>query len=83
MIANAVYKDDLVALRFYQPVPKYVQVSGKDYVCDVRHGVSLLFVSEPEVQPLLDYLGGCCGQSRKVFSLCSQEAYNVYSTGNR
>lgn len=80
---DAIYHDGQVALRFYQPVPKYVQISGKDFVCDVRHGVSLIFVPENLVQPALDYLGGCCGQARKVFSLCSQEAYNVWLTGNR
>lgn len=52
-------------------------------MCSVQHGVSLLFVSEAEVQPLLDYLGGCCGGKRHVFSLCSQEALNVYLTGDR
>lgn len=83
MIDGAIYVGDNIAVRYYQPVPKFVSVQGRDYVCNVQHGVSLLFVPESEVQPLLDYLGGCCGGQRKVFSLCSQEAYNVWNTGNR
>lgn len=83
MIEGAVYKDGLVAVRYYQPVPKYVKVGAKEYVCSVRRSVSLLFVPENEVQPLLDFVGGCCGGQRKVFSLCSREAYNIYLSGER
>lgn len=84
MYDNAVRNETgLIACRFYMPVPKYIQANGRDYVCNVNHGVSLLFVPEAEVQGLLDYLGGCCGQKRKVFSICSPEAYNVWLTGNR
>lgn len=83
MIEGAVYKDGLVAVRYYQPTPKYVKIGGKDYVCDVRYGVSILFVPEADVPSFLAMKGGCCGGERLVFSLCSQDAYNVYSTGDR
>ena len=83
MIPNAVYHDGKIALRYYQPIPKYVRVGQNEYVCDVRYGVSLLLVSEEEVAPLLSVIGGCCGGQRKVFSLCGQEAFNVWRTGNR
>lgn len=83
MIQGAVYHDGRVALRYYQPIPKYVRVGKNEYVCDVRHSVSLLLVSDDEVAPLLAVEGGCCGGRRKVFSLCSQEAFNVWLTGNR
>lgn len=83
MIENAVYYDGKVAIRYAQPIPKYVIVNGKEYVCDVRHGVSLLLVSDEEVAPLLSVEGGCCGGKRKVFALCGQEAFNVWLTGNR
>jgi len=83
MIDNAIYVGDKVALRYYQPIPKYVKVGKNEYVCDVKFGVSLLLVEESEVPALLNVDGGCCGGKRKVFSLCGQEAYNVWSTGNR
>lgn len=83
MIPNAVYHDGKVAVRYYQPVPKYVSIGKKEYVCDVRHGVSILLVDEDEVDLLLAVEGGCCGGKRKVFSLCGQEAFNVWLTGNR
>ena len=83
MIPNAVYHDGKIALRYYQPIPKYVRIGQSEYVCDVRYGVSLLLVSEEEVAPLLSVIGGCCGGQRKVFSLCGQEAFNVWKTGDR
>ena len=72
-----------VYVRYFQPVPKYVRIGSKEYVCDVRHGVSMLLVEESEVPPLLAFKGGCCGGKRLVFSLPGQEAVNVYLTGNR
>jgi hypothetical protein len=83
MIENAIYHEGKVAVRFHQPIPKYVRTGKNEYVCDVRHGVSLLLVSEEEAAPLLAVEGGCCGGKKKVFSLCGQEAFNVWLTGNR
>lgn len=83
MIANAVYADGKVAVRYYQPTPKYVVIGGKEYVCSVKHHVAMLLVPEEEVPALLAYKGGCCGKQRLVFSLASQEAYNIWNTGHR
>jgi hypothetical protein len=83
MIEGAVYSDGKVAVRYHQPVPKYVKIGDKEYVCDVKHGVSMLLVEESEVPALLAVEGGCCGGKKKVFSLCGQEAFNVWSTGHR
>lgn len=83
MIEGAVYHEGKVAVRYYQPIPKLVQVNGKQMVCSVQRGVSLLLVEESDVQPLLDMWGGCCGGKRKIFSLCSQEAFNIWLTGQR
>lgn len=81
MIEGAIYKNEQVILRYFQPVPKYVKVNGKEYVCDVKHAVSILFADEGDVPALLGVKGGCCGGQRLVFSLCSQTAYNVWETG--
>ena len=83
MIENAVYSNGKVAVRYYQPTPKYVRIGDKEYVCTVQHGVSLLLVDESEVPALLAVEGGCCGGKRKIFSLCGQEAFNVWATGDR
>lgn len=83
MIEGAIYQDGKVVVRYYQPIPKLVRVGGEDYMTSVQHGVSLVFIDEQNVPAFLAYLGGCCGGKRRVFSLCSQEAYNVYRTGNR
>jgi hypothetical protein len=83
MIDGAVYSDGKVAIRYYQPIPKYIKIGNKEYVTDVKFGVSLVLVEESEVPALLAAEGGCCGGKRKIFSLCGQEAFNVWSTGNR
>ena len=83
MISGAIYSNELVFVRFHQPTPKYVKVGGREYVCDVRHGVSMLLVTEGEVPALLDAIGGCCGGIRKIFSLASEGAVKVYLTGDR
>lgn len=83
MYENAIKIDGKIAIRYYMPIPKYIQIGKKDYVCDVRHGVSMLLVEENEVAPLLSYKGGCCGGERLVFSLPNQEAVNVFLTGDR
>lgn len=83
MIENAIYHDGKVALRYYQPIPKFVMIGKDQFVCDVRHGVSVLLVDESVVPSALALEGGCCGGKRKIFSLCGQEAFNVWLTGNR
>lgn len=83
MIENAVYKDGKVAVRYYQPIPKVVKVNGEQYYFDVRFAVSVALVDEKNVPQLLSTMGGCCGGKRYVFSLCTQEAFNVWETGNR
>jgi hypothetical protein len=81
MIPNAQYSDGLVFLRYYQPIPKYVKIGSREYVCNVQHGVSMLLVTEEEVPALLDFVGGCCGGQKKVFSLASETAVKVWKTG--
>ena len=81
MIPNAQYIDGLVACRYHQPVPKYVKIGSREYVCNVQHGVSMLLVTEEEVPALLDFVGGCCGGQKKVFSLASETAVKVWKTG--
>lgn len=81
MITDAFYVEGKVALRFFQPIPKYVQVGGKSYVFDVRNGISLIFVPEEEVPPLLGVLGGCCGQKRPIISLATEVQYSHWLNG--
>jgi len=83
MIPNAQYSDGLVFVRYHQPVPKYVKIGNREYVCDVRYGVSMLLVTEEEVPALLAFEGGCCGGKKKVFSLAGEGAVKVWQTGGR
>jgi hypothetical protein len=85
MIDNAIYTDTgQVVLRYYMPAPKSIRIDDvKYYVTQEKYGVSLLFVDEVDVPRVLDAEGGCCGGKRKIFSLCSQDAYTVWKTGDR
>ena len=84
MIEGAQYVDGKVAVRYSQPTPKFVRVANSEYVCDVRYGIALLFVTEEEVPPLLAYEEGCnCGGSkRKGFALASELAVKVWQEGH-
>ena len=83
MIEGAIYKDDKVAVMYYQPIPKVFNIGGNDYVTDVQRGVAMIFVPEEDVPAALAYMGGCCGGKRHVFHLPSQEAFNIHQTGHR
>lgn len=82
MIDNAQYINGLVALRYYQPIPKSINVGGREYVTQVRHGVSLLLADERDVPALLAAEGGCCGGKRKIFSLATSLAVKIWRDGN-
>jgi hypothetical protein len=75
--------DGKVYVMYHQPIPKLIKLGNKGLVCDVRFGVSMLLVDEADVPAVLAVQGGCCGGKKFVFRLPSQEAINVYLTGQR
>ena len=81
LFPEAVYVDGKVVVMYYQPIPKYLRVGATEYVFDCQHGVSLAFVSEAEVQPMLDFLGGCCDHKRHVISLATPVLYSHWLDG--
>jgi hypothetical protein len=84
MIEGAIYDEGgRVYIRYFQPAPKYVKIGNKEYVSGVQHAVSMFLADESDVPALLAHLGGCCGGQRKIFSLASQGAVNVFLTGDR
>lgn len=83
MIEGATYTPNgKVALRYAQPIDKYIKVGQAEYVFHCEHAVSLAFVEEEHVQAMLDYLGGCCGKRQHVISLASPAAYSHWKDGN-
>lgn len=70
-----------VVLRYYQPTPKMIRISGEAVVFDVRFGISLAFVDENLVSPLLAYRGGCCGQQRQVVFGATDVQYSHWKDG--
>lgn len=73
--------DDKVVIYYSQPAPKLVNVRGTQVYFDCQHGISLAFVSEELVSPLLSYLGGCCGGKKKIFHLATEVQYKHWLDG--
>lgn len=78
------YRDEngKVVLRYFQPIPKLVKVQGRAVYFDAQHGISLAFVDDDIVPPLLAYLGGCCGGQRQVIFLATETQYSHWKDGN-
>lgn len=81
MIHDAYYVSGKVAIRYYQPVPKFVNVGSKQYVFSCEHGVSLVLVDESEVPAMLEFRGGCCGHKQQVMSLANEATYKHWLDG--
>lgn len=71
-----------VALRYFQPIPKMIKVQGQNVFFDAQHGISLAFVDENLVQPLVSFLGGCCGQKRQIIFPATLTQYQHWKDGN-
>lgn len=78
MIKN---EDGKVVLRYFQPIPKMIKVSGEAVYFDAKFGISLAFVDENLVPPLLSYLGGCCGQKRQIIFPATEPQYSHWKDG--
>ena len=78
------YKLDsgLVAIVYYQPIPKLVKVGGDNVYFEPKHGISLAFVDEGVVPKLLAYRGGCCGGQKQVMFLANEAQYKHWVDGN-
>jgi len=74
--------DGKVAMVYYQPMPKLIKVGNKDYWFDCQHGISMAFVDETDVTPLLNFMGGCCGGKKKVIFLASEAQHSHWKDGN-
>jgi len=81
MIPNAVYENGLVAVIYYQPMPKYIKVGNIQHVFSCEHGISLAWVPEKDVPLLLSHLGGCCGGKRNVVYLASPVQVSHWKDG--
>lgn len=70
-----------IILRYYQPMPKLVKIGNKTISFDSQHAISLAFVDDEDVEPLLNYLGGCCGKKQKVIFLATEVQYEHWKYG--
>ena len=81
MIADAVYVEEKVAVWYYQPMPKAIKLGDRVVVFDCQHAVSMAFVDEDLVAPLLAYKGGCCGKQRQVVFLATEVLLSHWKDG--
>lgn len=81
-IPNAVYVEGKVAMFYKVPAPKAIRVGDGTYIFSCEHGISMAFIEEKDVQPLLDYRGGCCGQKQQVVFLATEIQYSHWKDGN-
>lgn len=87
MIAGAIYNSDgKVAMRYKEPIQKYVKANQHEYVFQVRFSVSLAWVDEGDVPALLAAppKKSCCGGGRgSMFFLANQASINCFIDGSR
>jgi len=81
MIDSAVIVDGKIAMFYKNPMPKAIGVGDKVHIFSCEHGVSLAFVDESEVQPLLDFRGGCCNKRQQVVFLATETLYQHWLHG--
>jgi len=73
-----------VAVRFSEPIQKYVMVGKHEYVFTPRKSVSIAWVAEEDVDALLGMRqSGCCGAQGKRFFLANEESVNLWLHGRR
>ena len=79
---NVIYTPGgLAILRYFQPTPKLVKVGNASVFFDCQYGISLAFVSEELVAPLLAVLGVCCGKKSQIIFLASETQYLHWQFG--
>ena len=75
---------DLVAVRYYQTIPKHINISGETYIFSVRNNISLCWVRPEHVDRMLATKKTCCGGNRKtVFFLADEVHIKRHKFGGR
>lgn len=72
-----------VALQYYQPIQKYVEVNSAGYVFTVRADISLTWVNPADVGAILAIRGGCnCSSSKQpVFRYAVESSVRRWING--
>ena len=82
MIGSQTNELGQVAVKYYQQVPKRVEVSGNLYIFGIRAHISMAWVEPEHVQSILNIRGGCCGQKNAgVFRLANEDDVRRWTNG--
>lgn len=70
-----------VAMVYYQPTQKLINVHGTDYVFTLNKNISLTYVRPSDVQELLQFRKQCCGGNSQtgVFKLANDMQVRIWS----
>jgi hypothetical protein len=75
--------DAPIAMVYYQPIPKVVNLNGTQYAFVVKHGISLAYVAVKDISLLSQFKAGCCGNEKSnVFRRANDNQLKVWETGH-
>jgi len=82
VVNGKVVKDGMVAVKYYQSVPKKVWVNKDLYLFNVRASISMCWVRDEHLNNVLNTKKTCCGGSRKrVFRLANESDVRRWTAG--
>ena len=67
---KVVNENGQVAVKYFQPLNKTIQIRGKTYFFKVMKSLSIAWIDEEDVDDVLNIVQECCGGNRnRVFRL--------------
>lgn len=71
-----------VALTYYQPMPKQIEVGNTTYLFDVKAAISMAWIRPEHVDTVLEIRKQCCGGSKqRVFRYANEDAVRIWTNG--
>ncbi len=71
-----------VAMTYYQPAPKQVQVGNITYSFDVKAAISMAWIRPEHVDAVSTMTKQCCGDTkRRIFRFANEDAVRIWTNG--
>ncbi|MCK4825656.1 hypothetical protein KA005_58450 [bacterium] len=77
--------EEIVPIRYYQTIPKRVNVGGEVYIFSVRNNISLCWIKKEYVDTVLSMTKTCCGGQKKsrIFRIANETEIRRHQFGGR
>ena len=72
----------MIAVMSKIATPRNITVNGNAYSFIVKHGISLAWVDDKDLQAILKLKGGCCNHQNNLFGMASEMAVKVWNEGH-